>query len=170
MSQHLQNIAIVGGNGNIGNAALTTLLETKRFNITAISRADSSSAFPPEVSVKKGDYADRSFLESALKGQDAFMISLGVRSPPETQDNLIEAAAAAGVKWILPNEYGSDNDHPVMGPGQGFLAMHKNKYLTKIKELGSNYIAYVNGCWYDYVSFRIVDLHSITMASRKRVC
>ena len=152
MSNHLKNIAIIGGTGRIGSPTLSALLATNRFAVTALTRADSTSTFPASVVVKKGDYADRAFLESAFKGQDALVISLSIQTPHETQDELVEAAVAAGVKWILPNEFGSDNFHPVMGPGQGPVVSGKVKVCEKIRELGANYIAYVNGCWYDYVS------------------
>jgi hypothetical protein len=44
-----------------------------------------------------------------LQGQEALIITMGIMASSDQQTRLIEAAAAAKVAWILPNEYGSDN-------------------------------------------------------------
>ena len=94
----IKNVAVVGASGNIGSAITSALLD-HGFNVTAITRTDSKSTFPPSLKVLKGDYDDSNFLQSSLKGQDAFVITLGVSSGHDTQTKLINAAAAAGVKW-----------------------------------------------------------------------
>jgi uncharacterized protein YbjT (DUF2867 family) len=55
------------------------------------------------------DYSKPETLVEALKGQDALVITLGVQAPKGTDTQLINAAEEAGVKWILPNEWGPDS-------------------------------------------------------------
>lgn len=84
------------------------LLKTGQHTVTAISRLDSQSDLPQGVKTKKVDYNDSKTLIEALKGQDALVITLSGRTPPETEMQLINAAGEAGVPWILPNDWSPD--------------------------------------------------------------
>lgn len=159
---HVKNIAILGGSGNAGSQMVKYLLESGKFNVTAITRSESSATFPSEVKVQKGDLTSHDFLVSALKGQDVFIITLAGTTKEDTQHRLIEAAAAANVPWVLPNEYGSDTDHPIMKEVP--ILASKQQYLDKIESLGkSSWIGLVTGLWADYVrvpTFLVHSLHS----------
>lgn len=103
----VQNIAIVGATGTIGQHITEHLLKNGNFAVTALTRAESkaSDAIPDGVRVAKVDYGDQSTLVQALEGQDALVIA--IRSQGwAIQAKLIDAAAEAKVSWILPNEYG----------------------------------------------------------------
>lgn len=78
-----------------------------RTQLRPISRAKSTAAFPGEVIVKRGSYEDESFLLSALQGQDALVLLLGIQAIP-LQEAFIRAATQAGVAWVLPTEFASD--------------------------------------------------------------
>ncbi|KAJ8610336.1 hypothetical protein MRB53_038632 [Persea americana] len=92
-----QGRVVVAG-GGIGSKITASLLAAKRFKITAVSREDTTSAFPSELTVKKGSYDDESFLVSALTSQDALIITLSHFADPSTQGKLIAAAGKAGYK------------------------------------------------------------------------
>lgn len=118
--------------------------------MTAITRTDSTNVFPPGVRVAKVDYSDPSSLVSALQGQDALVITMNVFAPPDTQTKLIEAAAAANVPWVLPNEFGGDPLNVEQGKDI-FLGPAKAKYRERIEELGkSSWIAIACGFWYEF--------------------
>ena len=88
----------------------------------------------------------------ALKGQDALIITLAFTAPEEVQHRIIEAAAAAGVPWVLPNEFGSDNGNSSMSKAIP-LNEHKRQYREKIESLGkSSWIGVITNPWYEYVS------------------
>ncbi len=72
---------------------------------------------------------------------------------PEVQSNLIKAAAAAHVPWILPNEYGhGDNYEPSVAKAFPPLGI-KEKYRREIEELGvSKWIGIASCLWFDFVS------------------
>ncbi|KAI4197902.1 MAG: hypothetical protein LQ350_005661, partial [Teloschistes chrysophthalmus] len=106
---HIENIAIVGAAGWSGKHIVSAIQKNGNQKITAITRQDSTAQIPSGLAVKKVDYDDHSALTSALRGQDALVITMGARAPPTQQTKLIEAAAAAEVPWILPNEFGNDN-------------------------------------------------------------
>ena len=90
----------------MGNHIVEALLKTGKHKVTAITRADSTSKVPASVQVKKVNYDDQASLVEALQGQDALVITMGARAPEDQQTKLIEAAAAANVSWVMPNEYG----------------------------------------------------------------
>ena len=54
----------------------------------------------------KGDYQSLAFLASAFKGIDAVIVTAGTEFIKE-QGVVVEAAAKAGVRRIVPSEFGS---------------------------------------------------------------
>ncbi|KAL1849177.1 hypothetical protein Daus18300_013334 [Diaporthe australafricana] len=100
----LQKIAVVGGAGNLGKFIVDALLR-ESFAVTAISRSDSATTFPPEVHVKKVYFKSQESLTAALAGQDALVCVIGTMATGE-QLTLVDAAVAAKVKRFIPSEYG----------------------------------------------------------------
>ncbi|TKA59570.1 hypothetical protein B0A55_11285 [Friedmanniomyces simplex] len=109
----------------VGSTVLKHLLESPDdFKITVVTRADSQATFPsnPSITVKKGSYTDGPFLQDAFKNQDVVIFALHFMVQ-EAQIGMIDEAAKAGVKWIVPNEYSGDGLNesmvegvPVSGP------------------------------------------------------
>jgi uncharacterized protein YbjT (DUF2867 family) len=64
---------------------------------------------PEGIEVTKIDYNKHETLVEALRGQDALVITLGGMTPKDIDQNLINAAGEAGVRWILPNEWSPDS-------------------------------------------------------------
>jgi len=99
------------------------LLRTGKHTLTAITRASSQqSPLPYGVARKQVDYSRPETLVDALRGQDALVITLGGHAPPETDMQLIRAAAEAGVSWILPNEWSPDTAHEALVGDMSFFA------------------------------------------------
>ncbi|CAO2647206.1 Nn.00g081280.m01.CDS01 [Neocucurbitaria sp. VM-36] len=142
-----RNIAIVGASGTIGSHTLSAILETGIHTVTAISRGESNATFPAGVLVKKGDYAEESFLVNALQKQDVLILQLGIFSTDQ-QIPLIRAAAKAGVRYVLPTEFGSDPYAPFAKVFP--MLADKKKYRDLAEELGISWIAVVNNPWFDW--------------------
>ncbi|MCJ1313038.1 hypothetical protein MMC25_006714 [Agyrium rufum] len=146
----VKNIAVVGASGRVGGEILKSLLDCGTFNVTAVSRQESTATFKPNVAVKKADYASVESLESVFKGQEVVIITLQGRCPPEIQSNMIKAAANVGVPWVLPNEYGQDLSNEKLIEGVEILA-HKKVYRDEIEKLGrSSWIGICSNLWYDF--------------------
>ena len=125
------------------------LLATGKHTVTAITRADSKSTLPDGIKVVTVDYDKPATLVEALKGQDALVITLSVFAHGQ-QDKLIDAAAEAGVPWVLPNEWSPDTAHEglakeVIGFGESGKTQQKIKHLGK-----SSFIAVTCGFWYEW--------------------
>lgn len=90
--------------GRIGTYMVSALLKTRKHNVTAITRPESTVEAAAGVTVKRVDYSSQDSLVSALQGQDALIITLGASSPNDKQNKLISAAAGAGVPWVFPNQ------------------------------------------------------------------
>ncbi|KAI1174843.1 hypothetical protein F4777DRAFT_599186 [Nemania sp. FL0916] len=104
MSSPIKNVAVVGGSGNLGRAAVDELLNAG-FTVTALTREGSTATFPTNVARKEVDYSSAESLVSALEGQDAVVstiatVAVGGQKP------LVDAAVAAGVKRFIPSEFG----------------------------------------------------------------
>lgn len=147
MSAQGRKIAMVGATGTVGSETLKSLLNTKLHTITAISREGSKATFPVGIEVKKGDYSDHSFLVSALKGQDVLIMQLNIEAM-ESQTAFINAASEAGVRWVLPTEFGSDI-HSQLAKDFPMMSM-KNQFRDLIEEKGMSWIAVVNNPWFDW--------------------
>ncbi|KAK4548639.1 hypothetical protein LTR36_009550 [Oleoguttula mirabilis] len=154
-SNHLKNVAIVGASGNVGTSALKHLLPTNRFHITIISRSSSTASFPssPSLTVRKGSYDDSTYLADAFAGQDAVLFALGFMAMGE-QSKLIDAAAKAGVKWILPTEYAGDGMNEAMVAAVPIF-QPKVQARKQIEELSATYkglkwIGIATNPWMDF--------------------
>lgn len=100
--------------------------------------------------MKKVDYDNQASLVDALRGQEALVITMGARAPPEPQMRLIEAAAAANVPWVLPNEYGYDNSHPGLFKDIPIGEKHA-AFRARVEQLGrSAWVGVTCGFWYEY--------------------
>jgi hypothetical protein len=87
---------------------------------------------------------------SALKGQDVLIITMSVLAAPDSSRKLIQAAAEAGVKWVLPNEWGGDDSNPAAAADVMIYAAKKADRAL-IEELGvSSWIGIACGFWYEF--------------------
>ena len=128
-----------------------SLLKTGKHQVTSITRADSKSEQPSGVQAAKVNFDDHSELVSALKGHDALIITLAATAPAEQQERLIRAAADAGIKWVLPNEWGLDTQDVEFGK-KSLVGTPKQKIYELFKSLGgkSDFIAVCTGFWYEW--------------------
>ena len=106
----IKNVAVAGASGSLGEPLVKELLKDG-FSVTALTRPDSTSAFPEQVKVAKVDYDNVESLTSALKGQDA-LVSTVATAAVKLQENLVDAAIAAGIKRLIPSEFGCDMSNP----------------------------------------------------------
>ncbi|KUI68795.1 Bifunctional pinoresinol-lariciresinol reductase [Cytospora mali] len=166
-SNYIKNVAIVGATGQVGSHILEHLLKNGKHQVTAITREDSPAAIPDGVKVAKVDYSDPRTLVEALRGQEALIITISVTAPRDTQSKLIEAAAAAGVPWVIPNEWGSDPDDKKTGEDI-FLGPVRNAARKHIEDLGkSSFIGTCCGFWYEFSLAGSVTRYGFDFPSRK---
>ncbi|OLN87445.1 Pinoresinol reductase 1-like protein 3 [Colletotrichum chlorophyti] len=135
----IRKVAIVGGSGNLGPGIISGLL-AGGFELTAISRTESSATFPAEVAVKKIDVNSVEAVTEALKGQDAVVSTVGTAGFTG-QKVLIDAAVAAGVKRFIPSEFGI-NTRNERGTKIGGILTPKIQivdYLIKTSEKNSSF-------------------------------
>ena len=99
----IKRIAVAGGTGRLGKYIVASLLDA-RFQVTVLTRLGSTSAVPCTAAAEV-DYTSESSLTSALRGHDALVCCITSNSVV-IQPTLFSAAVAAGVKRIIPSEYG----------------------------------------------------------------
>jgi hypothetical protein len=149
---HVHNVAVVGAGGTMGRYIVEALARTGKHRVMAITRADSKSTMPSGLvaDVKKVDYDDAASLIEALRGQDVLIITLKVTAPKDTQTKLVDAAAAAGVPWILPNEWGVSGEDESLRK-DSFLGEDALQLRKYIESKGvSAWIAVTCGFWYEF--------------------
>jgi hypothetical protein len=127
-------------------------------DVTVFSRSSSASVFPEGAQVLRGDYEDQTFLRDGFMGIDALVLCVGTLIPA-TQVPIIDAAISAGVKWIIPSEFGTDSGNseyaaevPIIPP-----KVAVQKYLDEqVTKTQSQFIwtGIINGLILDWVSFQ----------------
>ena len=135
--------------GTIGNHIVSALLKSGKHTVTALSRKDSSNQLHDGVHVAIVDYSDESTIVEALKGQEFFIITVSPTAPRDTHSKLVQAAAKAGVPYVMPNSYGGDIAQVQLGVDT-LLGPVAKANREEIEKLGLQWIAVCCGFWYDY--------------------
>jgi hypothetical protein len=127
------------------------LLAAGKHTVTAITRHDSKTELPKGVEVKKIDYERQETLVSALRDQEVLIITLsGGAQLEKAQKQLIDAAVEAGVRWVLPNEWGFDtaNESLVKDIFISQTMVNIRDYLKQQSKL--SFTSVVTGFWYEW--------------------
>jgi len=121
------------------------------FEVTVLTRESSSNKFPSEVKIAKVDYTNLESLTAALEGQDALVSAVASLAVP-SQMLLIDAAVQAGVKRIIPSEFGC-NLHNTKARALPVYAnkVHIEEYLDELALKGlTSYTLIFNGPFLDW--------------------
>ncbi|KAL6922245.1 hypothetical protein FSST1_006271 [Fusarium sambucinum] len=147
----LKNIAIAGAAGDLGSAVFNALVTSNKFNLTVLTRKESKSTFPYGTKVIQVDYDSLESLTAALQGQDAVVSTVGSLAIP-SQNLLIDAAVAAGVKRFLPSEFGSNLVVPSVRklPVFGTKVAIEDKLIELAKQGKISYTFVYNGIFLDW--------------------
>ncbi|CAN9341028.1 unnamed protein product [Alternaria alternata] len=103
-----KNVLLIGAGGSLAAPVLAAFAARSEYNLTILTRHDSSATFPSGVPVVKANYISLNSLISAFKGQDAIVSLIGGHAL-SSQDFFIDAAIRAGVKRFIPSEYGPNS-------------------------------------------------------------
>jgi len=147
----IKTVAVAGASGSLGSVVVEKLLATGKFQVRALRRHGSSATFPAGVDVVDVDFASVHSLTIALKGQDAVVVTTATTAVKE-QYPLIDAAVAAGVKRLLPSEFGSniDNDKARKLPLLSGKAEVADYIIEKTKTSGLTYTSVYNNAFLDW--------------------
>jgi hypothetical protein len=116
-----------------------------------LTRESSNHTFPPETNVCKVDYSSLDSLVVALNGQDALVSTVATLAVP-SQRLLIDAAVKAGVKRVIPSEFGCDLKNPKNRALPVYAAkVEIETYLNELAEKGLiSYTLVYNGPFLDW--------------------
>lgn len=99
---------------------------------------------------RKIDYTDHESIVSALRGQDFLIITMSVTAR-DAQAKLIAGARDAGVRWVMPNEYGGDYEGAQKAFGEEvYLGPPALAARRAIVEAGMNFVVLSCSFWYEY--------------------
>ncbi|KAH8743151.1 hypothetical protein F5883DRAFT_593956 [Diaporthe sp. PMI_573] len=150
MTQQIKNVALAGATGSAGSSILKALVDSGKFNVTALVRKPNPS-ISSAVNVKVVNFNSHDALVEAFAGQDAV---IDATMSPDTSMPLrmVEAAVAVGVARFIPSEFSLDPHNaktraiPVYGP--------KNEVLARLQELATTgvitYTTISNGAFLDW--------------------
>ena len=146
------HVALAGASGSLGAPVLQALLRAK-FSVTALTRTSSKIAPCPGLTVKPVAYSSVNELAAALRGVDVVVSCLST-SMIGSQNTLIDAAVAAGVRRFIPAEFGMDSRNPncMALPGVCAPKVATQQYLLAkhAQNPGFTYTSIVNGLFLDW--------------------
>jgi uncharacterized protein YbjT (DUF2867 family) len=128
-SKIMASIAIIGATGNTGRATVKELKSLGESPLGIVRNPDKArDVLGPDAAIAIADVDDRASLEKALEGVERLFIVTGHNPQLASQQiHILEAAKAAGVKFILKVSGGRD----VIGPdaesvvGRGHYAVEE---------------------------------------------
>lgn len=146
--------------GNVGRPLVAALIDSG-FEVTAITRLESTATFPTEVLVKSVDINNAEALSRALEGQDAVMSTVSTVAL-SVEKNIIDAAIAAKVKRIIPCEFGI-NTQEARGTKIGGLLRPKIENIDYLVELSKkhdwfSWTGLSTGSFFDWVGSRSIHV------------
>lgn len=151
----------------MGKHTIAELQKSTKHTITALTRKGSNISLGSSVNIIEVDYGSIENLTQALDGQDLLMITLAVNTPPHVHQNLVSAASAAGVKYIIPNAYGFDFHNPAVNADIPVGDMVRG-YFSQIEKAGMVHFSLVCGFWYEW-SLGLSWCYGIDVANRKAI-
>ncbi|GAB1206270.1 hypothetical protein APSETT445_004955 [Aspergillus pseudonomiae] len=104
---------------------------------------------PEGVLVASIDYNDEASMVAALNGQQFLIITMAPTAPRDSHSKLVQAAAKAGIPYIMPNGYGGDIGNTKLGEDTMLGPVAKTN-RDEIERLGMQWITVCCGFWYDY--------------------
>ncbi|KAF5977581.1 putative isoflavone reductase family protein (CipA) [Fusarium bulbicola] len=145
----IERVAVVGAGGTIGSHIANALLQTGKHTVTALTRQGSTNNLPDGIIVAPIDYSDELTIIAALKNQQFLIITLAPNAPRDTHSKLVQAAAKAGVPYIMPNSYAGDIEQVKLGEDT-LLGPIAKANRDEIERLGMKWITVCCGFWFDY--------------------
>ncbi|KAF2832143.1 isoflavone reductase family protein, partial [Ophiobolus disseminans] len=136
--------------GALGIPTLNQFLNAG-YEVSVLSRKESTTAIPEGTRVFKVGYKDFSSVKAAMEGQDVVVSIVGGHAAAD-QTIFIDAALAAGVKRFFPSEYGPWTRDPQMVE----INPYTNPYKTAIvdylqsKESQMSWTGLVTGGFFDW--------------------
>lgn len=155
----------------MGSHMLSSLLSSPtKHSITILSRENSTATFPDSVNVVKVDYDSDESISSALKGIDFLVITLVATAPPELHTRIVNSAATAGVKYIMPNYFGYAIDESrLSGDARDPIHTRFLKFVEDVKNVEGDvhFIALACGFWYEWSLGITPNAYGFDIAARK---
>ncbi|SCU82370.1 LAFA_0C10748g1_1 [Lachancea sp. 'fantastica'] len=145
----IERVAIIGAGGTVGSHITNALLKTGKHTVTALTRQGSGNKLPKGVLTVSVNYEDEATIVGALQGQQFLIITMAPTAPRDTHSKIVQAAAKAGVPYVMPNEYGGDIDNVKFGQDTMLGPIGKAN-RNEIEELGMKWVTMCCGFWYDY--------------------
>ncbi|OSC98812.1 NAD-P-binding protein [Trametes coccinea BRFM310] len=148
MSTRLPLVLVLGATGRTGQSIVQGLLASRNFHVAALVRPASLSKPATNalrasgIDVRTGDLHDGTEkLTKAMSGVDILISAVSTEMVPSQKD-AIRAAQAAGVKRVIPCDFGPLGE-------RGVVAAHDQKLAIQdfIKELGVPYTFIDVGWW-----------------------
>ncbi|KAL1847111.1 hypothetical protein Daus18300_014052 [Diaporthe australafricana] len=131
----LRKVAIFGASGNFG-APTTEALIKAGFDVTIITRVESTATFPDGIPVVRIEYTPQNFAK-ALIGQDAAVCVVGPAGVHH-QTAMIDAAEAAGVRRFIVDDFGWGPDPRGLPEFDGVHAKRKMQWDHAKKRAETN--------------------------------
>lgn len=141
---------MIGASGNIGASIFNAVIDSRKFNVSVLSRSESINTYAANIRVLKSDYSEASLVE-AFKGQDAVISAVGAAGLGD-EIKLVDAAAKAGVKRFLSSEFSTNarNEKTAALVSAFATKVKTNEHLKAQESKGLTWTGIVAGPAFDW--------------------
>ena len=94
--------------GNVGSTFAKALVQHGKHTVTGIVRKGSKGSVPDGVKRIEAVYDSEQSMIAALSGQQFLVITLSTNALDDMHKKIVQAAAKAGVRYIMPNSFSND--------------------------------------------------------------
>ena len=133
----------------MGEYIAKALVKTGKHTVTALTRQGSKNEVPSGIKAIPVDYNDESTVVAALKGQQFLVITLAVTAPSDIHSKILNAAAKAGIRHIMPNSFGFDHTNESLME-ESPLSADPKSMLAEVEAAGCFWTSMICSMWYEY--------------------
>lgn len=113
------------------------------------------------------DYDNEDSIVSALRGQEFLIITLSLSAPPGTHSKLLQAAAKAGVPYVMPNAHSINFNGPESLRQDIPVGRSVLENIAEVEQRGMISITLMSGFWYEYSLAAGVPTFGFDLENRK---
>ncbi|KAL8831334.1 MAG: hypothetical protein Q9191_000921 [Dirinaria sp. TL-2023a] len=145
----VERVAVIGASGQMGEHIIKALIKAGKHTVTALTRHDSRNSVPSGCRTVPVDYSNESSVITALKDQQFLIITLPATATPDVHSKIVQAAAKAGIKHIMPNVFSLDNSNEALMK-EAPLSGDPENMLAEIEAAGCSWTSMICSLWYEY--------------------
>ncbi|KAK7037230.1 hypothetical protein VNI00_011221 [Paramarasmius palmivorus] len=152
-----KTFAIAGATGYLGKYLLKAFADIGVYPLILTRKTSNTDSIPPSFKIARVDLNNADEVSQVLEqhGIEVVISLVSGKKPDEDQKGLADGAKRAGVKLLVPAEFGGISDGARLAPEAipENPLVQKDKFAEYLKSIGLPYARFFNGAFASYAPF-----------------